>query len=143
MKKIIILFLFITSLFSEQIGDLKFSNDYKKIIKQAKKENKRVYMLITSSSCGWCRKFENETLPDWTVAENLEKYLLLHIDRDKDFIPSTYDKKRVPRHYFLTSDAHEIYSFLGYRNIDDFNSNVNDVEWQYKDKLKKGTLIQH
>jgi thiol:disulfide interchange protein len=142
MKKIFIIMLFVTSLFGEKIGELNFSNDYKKVIAQAKKENKRVYMLITSSTCGWCRKFENETLPDWTVAEKLDGYLLLHLDRDKDYLPSKYNAKRVPRHYFLTPDEQEIMTFLGYWNIDDFKSYVDDVQWQYNDKLKKGIIKQ-
>jgi hypothetical protein len=140
MKKILVVLLFVSSLFAEQIGDLSFSNDYKKIMAQAKKENKRVYMLITSSSCGWCRKFESQTLPDWTVAEKLEDYLLLHIDRDKDYLPSTYKSKRVPRHYILTPDAQVIYTFLGYWNVEDFSSYIDDVQWQYNDKIKKGII---
>lgn len=141
MKKILIVLLFITSLFGEEIGELTFSNDYKKVMAQAKKENKRVYMLVTSDSCRWCRKFESETLADWTVAEKLEgKYLLLHIDRDADYIPSHIKSKRVPRHYFLTPDEQVIYTFLGFWNIEDFISYIDDVDWQYKDKVKKGVL---
>ena len=140
MKKIVIMMLFVTSLFAEQIGELSFSNDYKKVLDIAKKENKRIYVLITSSDCGWCRKFENETLPDWTVASKLDDYLLLHLDRDKDFIPAKYNSKRVPRHYFLTPNEQVILTFLGYWGIDDFKSYVDDVQWQYNDKLKKGII---
>jgi len=141
MKKILILALLITSLFSEEIGELTFSKDYKKVMAQAKKENKRVYMLITSKSCRWCRRFESETLEDWTIAEKLEgKYLLLHLDRDDDFIPAKYKSKRVPRHYFLTPDEQVILTFLGFWNVEDFTSYIDDVDWQYKDKLKKGLL---
>ncbi|QFR48960.1 DUF255 domain-containing protein [Sulfurimonas lithotrophica] len=141
MRKIFILLLLVNLLFSEEIGELTFSNDYKKVMAQAKKENKRVYMLITSSSCRWCRKFESTTLTDWTVAEKLEgKYLLLHIDRDNDYFPKHLKHKRVPRHYFLTPDEQVIYTFLGYWNVEDFTSYVDDVDWQYSDKLKKGII---
>jgi hypothetical protein len=142
MKKIFLFMLFASLAFGEQLGELKFSNDYKQIMAQAKKENKRVYMLITSSSCRWCRKFENETLPDWTVVEKLEPYLLLHLDRDKDYLPEKYLSKRVPRHYFVTPDEQVIFTFLGYWDIDAFGKYVDDVEWQYKDKLKKGVIKQ-
>jgi len=142
MKKIFLILLFVGSLFGETIGEMTFSNDYVKILAQAKKENKRVYMLITSDRCKWCRKFESETLTDWTVAEKLqEKYLLLHLDRDADFFPDRYKRKRVPRHYFLTPDEKVISTFLGFWNIDDFNSYIDDVDWQYKDKVKKGIII--
>ncbi|MCW9025926.1 MAG: thioredoxin family protein [Thiovulaceae bacterium] len=141
MRKLFILVLLISSLFGEEIGELTFSHDYKKVMAQAKKKNKRVYMLITSSTCGWCRRFEKGTLSDWTVAEKLdEKYLLLHIDRDADYFPKHLKYKRVPRHYFLTSDEQVIYTFLGYWNVKDFISHVDDVDWQYNDKLKKGLL---
>jgi len=133
--------LFVSSLFAENIGELSFSNDYKKVMAQAKKENKRVYMLITSESCRWCRRFESETLSDWTVAEKLEgEYLLLHLDRDKDYFPKSFKSKRVPRHYFLAPDEQVIYTFLGYWNVEDFSSYVDDVQWQYNDKIKKGII---
>ena len=141
MRKIFILLLLVNLLFSEEIGELTFSNDYKKGRDEETTQKTRGVRQKTSSSCRWCRKFESTTLTDWTVAEKLEgKYLGVNIDRDNDYFPKHLKHKRVPRHYFLTPDEQVIYTFLGYWNVEDFTSYVDDVDWQYSDKLKKGII---
>ncbi|MBU0721189.1 thioredoxin family protein [bacterium] len=110
-------------------ADLDWSNDYNKALSQASKEKKDVYLLITSENCRWCRKFENTTLQDEETIERLKlKYILLHIDRDKDYLPGKFKSKRVPRHYFITSKGEVIYSFLGYWDKEDFASFLLDVD---------------
>lgn len=134
MKYIVLFSLLITTLFG---ADLEWPNDYKAALVQAQKENKQIYMLITSENCRWCRKFESTTLEDENIIERLKsKYILLHISRDKDYMPNKFKKKRVPRHYFLTSEGDVIYTFLGYWNIEDFNSFIDDVDIEYKKKFK-------
>ena len=134
MRYILSLFLVVSTLFS---ADLDWSNDYDAALVQAKKENKQVYMLITSGNCRWCRKFESTTLEDEDILQRLENnYVLLHISRDKDYMPQKFKKKRVLRHYFLTSEGQVIYTFLGYWNILDFNSFIDDVKIAYNKKFK-------
>ncbi len=126
MKYLVSILVLVTALFG---SDLEWSNDYKAALEIAKKENKQVYMLVTSESCRWCRKFESTTLQDDGIIQRLEsKYVLLHISREKDYMPSKFKKKRVPRHYFLTSDAQVVETFLGYWNVLDFNSFLDDVD---------------
>lgn len=110
-----------------------FTNDYKKAIQKAKLENKDVYMLITSKTCGWCRKFELITLNNKETMDMLKKrYVLLHVTRDKDYIPKHFTAKRVPKHYFLTKDEKVIYSILGYWNPADFRSFLPEIEKRKK-----------
>jgi thioredoxin-related protein len=138
MKFIILTMLFISSLWSAELG---WSDDYEKSLEVAKKENKQLYVLITSSTCRWCRKFENTTLQDTEVLKMLkEKYVLVHADRDMDDLPSWMKTKRVPRHYFVTANGEEILSFLGYWDSLDFKSYLGDVDKKYKEKVKKGIL---
>lgn len=126
MKYIFLITLFISSLFATQMG---WQNNYKAALKEAKIEKKDVYMLITSSDCRWCRKFESTTLQEKVVIERLkEQYVLLHVDRDDDFIPADFKRKRVPRHYFITNRGEIIYSFLGYWDREDFFSFLADVD---------------
>ena len=134
MKVLLITIALISTLFS---AELDWPNDYNKALEIAKKENKHVYMLITSESCRWCRKFEATTLQDEATLERLKsKYVLLHISRDRDYMPSKFKKKRVPRHYFITQKGEVIYSFLGYWNAEDFDSFLDDVDRRYKKKFK-------
>lgn len=121
-------------------ADLGWNSDYKEALKQAKVQKKNVYMLITSQSCRWCRKFEATTLQDKaTLAALNKKYVLLHVDKDLDFFPEKFNRKRVPRHYFLTAKGEVIYSFLGYWNSEDFASFLGDVDSRYIKKfINKG-----
>jgi len=126
MKYLLAIIVLITSL---SASELKWNNSYEQALSEAKSLNKDVYMLVTSSNCKWCRKFERTTLQDDSVIKRLkEQYVLLHIDRDKDYMPKKFKKKRVPRHYFITSNGGIIYSFLGYWNSEDFFSFLKDVD---------------
>ena len=121
-------------------ANLQWNSDYKKALQDAKMQNKDVYMLITSESCRWCRKFESTTLQDKSVIKRLKKkYILLHVDRDKNSFPSMFKAKRVPRHYFVTAKGEVIYSFLGFWEKDDFYSFLNDVN-ERKLKIKNRKL---
>ncbi|DAB30201.1 MAG TPA: thioredoxin [Sulfurimonas sp. UBA12504] len=135
MQILFVTLLLVSTLFGSELG---WNNDYKKALEQAKIEKKDVYMLITSADCRWCRKFEVTTLQDEAILQRLKKqYVLLHIDRDEDYMPEHFKKKRVPRHYFLRADGTVIYSFLGYWNSEDFASFLGDVEQR---KIKQDTL---
>lgn len=106
-----------------------FLHDYKEALVQAQKQDKDIYMLITSESCQWCRKFEKITLNDKVTMDLLkEKFVLLALTRDVDYIPEQYKAQRVPKHFFLTASGDNIYAFLGYWNPEDFRSFVAEVE---------------
>jgi thioredoxin-related protein len=132
MKTLLISILLISSLIAN--GEFNWENDYKKALKEAKKTDKDVYLLITSESCGWCRKFENTTLSDKKTLQRLKKsYVLVSLMKEWDDIPEKFERKRVPKHFFLKSDGEIIKSFLGYWNVEDFNSYLNDVDKEKKD----------
>ncbi|MDD2789351.1 MAG: DUF255 domain-containing protein [Sulfurimonas sp.] len=134
LRSLLIAFLFASSLLFAG-GELGWNNDYKKALIQAKAEKKDIYMFITSANCRWCRKFESTTLQDTLVMQKLsQKYVFLHIDRDADFMPENFKRKRVPRHYFLREDGKIIHSFLGYWSSEDFLSFLSDVDKRKKEQ---------
>lgn len=131
MKKVVLIYSLLTSLLFG--ANLDWPSDYEAALQEAKKENKSVYMLITSADCRWCRKFENTTLQEEIVINRLkEKYILLHVDRDEDDFPSKFKRERVPRHYFIKANGDVIYSFLGYWDREDFFSFLGDVDKRYQ-----------
>jgi len=135
------IFLFLSLVCFSFAMDGKWLDDYDEAIKVAKKEHKSLYILITSETCRWCRKFESTTLQDEAVIDDLTKrYVLVHLDRDYSFLPDFVKVKRVPKHYFVTNDSKEIYSFLGYWDELDFRSFLVDVDKEYIKKRKKGIL---
>lgn len=134
LKTLFVILFFAGTLFG---ADLNWNHDYNKALQEAEKKKKDIYMFITSDNCRWCRKFEATTLQDEVILQKLKKkYVLLHIDRDMDFMPEHFKKQRVPRHYFLRADGTTIYSFLGYWDVEDFTSFLGDVD---KRRIKQDT----
>lgn len=124
-----IIFILLVSLFTLQAESNDWTSNYKEALAKAKETKKDVYMLITSDACKWCTKFEEKVLQSDFVMKTLkEKYILLHVSRDSDYIPDDFNTKRVPRHYFLTDKGENIYTFLGYWNVQDFMSFLPEIE---------------
>ena len=135
MKYLVSIILFSTLLFS---SDLDWSSDYERALIQAKKENKFVYVLITSDSCRWCRKFEQTTLLDMDIEDRLEEeYITIHLSRDQHKIPEKFKTTPVPRHYFLDQKGDILYDTIGYRDVELFNSFMNNAKERYDNKNRK------
>jgi len=135
MKYLVSIILFSTLLFSSDLG---WSSDYDKALIQAKKENKFVYVLITSDSCIWCRKFEQTTLLDMDIEDRLEEeYITIHLSRDQHKIPGKFKTSPVPRHYFLDQKGNILYDTLGYRDVELFNSFMDNAKERYVSKNRK------
>lgn len=130
MRFLIGIFFSVSLLFS---FDAYWASSYAAALELAKKNKKNVYMLITSDDCRWCRKFENTTLQEEaTIARLHSKYILLHVNRDRDIFPEHFIRKGVPRHYVLSENGSVIYTFLGYWNHEDFFSFMNEAEQRLK-----------
>ena len=120
MKIALTLLLFFTFTFADDLG---WSHDYKATQHKALKSGKLIYTLITSESCRWCRKFESTTLQDKKILKRLyEEFEVVHISRDKDFVPKEFETSPVPRHYFTTAQGEIVYSSLGHRGVECFES---------------------
>jgi len=127
--------LLISLLFTLNAMDLGWSHNYKKALKDAKIENKLVYVLITSDSCGWCRKFEATTLQNKQIKERLKKdFITIHLSRDRDVIPSYFKTAPIPRHYFVDDTGNILYSSLGHRDEETFNAFMDYAQDNYKRK---------
>ena len=113
-----------TSLF----GSDNWVENYDDAVKIAQEQNKRIYMFIVSEDCRWCKKFERTTLENEKLLQRLSKqYVLLHLSRDLDDIPSKFKTTPVPRHYFLSSDGEVIFPVVGYRDVETFNNFLDTV----------------
>jgi len=120
MKYLITLLLFSIIVMARE---LHWYDDYDAALKEAKKEHKLIYIFISSANCGWCQKFENTTLEDEGVKEQLSKnFIALHLVRDFDTIPTKFKVRPVPRHYFSDNKGKIIYDSLGYRSVDTFKA---------------------
>ena len=136
MKIVLFLFVFVLSLNAVELG---WSHEYKKGLKEAKKEHKLVYVLITSENCGWCRKFERTTLQNKEIKKRLQReFITIHLSREWDDVPSLFQTSPIPRHYFVDANGEILYSSLGYRNVEMFDAFMNNAQAKYKlNKEKK------
>ena len=133
MRYIFTILLLATTLFAS----VDWQTNYHTALKIAQEQNKRVYMLIVSEDCGWCRKFERTTLKNKKILQRLnEKYVLLHLLREWDYIPNKFKTAPVPRHYFLTSKGKIVFPVVGYRDIRMFNEFLNNADERYKRLVK-------
>ncbi|WP_457744723.1 DUF255 domain-containing protein [Sulfurimonas sp.] len=134
MKIVLIL---ISLLFTLNAMNLGWSNNYEKALKNAKVENKLVYVLITSDNCRWCRKFEMTTLQDKQIKERLKKqFITIHLSRERDVVPSYFKTAPIPRHYFVDGVGNILYSSLGYRDAEVFNIFMDYAQDNYKKEIK-------
>lgn len=126
MKHLLFLFLSLSTLFS---ADLPWLHDYDKAIKQAKEQNKMVYLFVGADDCKWCDRFKDMTLSKDEVIKRLEKeYVLLYMSRDRHNIPKKFEVQGVPRHYFLSSKGKVIHEDRGSREPDGFFTLLEEVE---------------
>jgi len=128
MKQLLLIFILASSLFASA----DWYTNYHEAMKAAQEKDKRVYMLIVSDDCRWCKKFERTTLKDTKLLRRMSsRYVLLHLSRDRDYIPKKYKTSPIPRHYFLTSKGEEIFPVVGYRDVETFNSFLDTVDERY------------
>lgn len=123
------------TLFADALG---WSSSYAEALQKAQQSNKSIYMLITSQNCRWCRKFENTTLQEEAVRARLQNnYVLVHIDRDANPLPSKFQVAPVPRHYIVKPDGAVIHTFIGFWEKDDFFSYLDDAQKRLKNMTQK------
>ena len=130
MKKIFLMLLTALSLFGAEID---WAHSYAQAQERAKKEHKNILLLITTESCRWCRRMEATTLQDDAVVKRLNaEYVALHVTRDKDEYPKELVAQRVPMSYFLKPDGEVIHDMMGYWNVEDYLSILDDVEYELR-----------
>lgn len=130
MKQLFIVLLLARLLFG---ADIDWPSDYKQALIEAQKENKLVYVFITSDNCKWCRKFEKTTLQIDAIKERLHKeFVAIHLSRDRDEIPKQFETAPVPRHYFTNAQGEILYSSLGHRGEECFDSFMDNAQNRLK-----------
>ena len=111
---------------------LDWSSDYKQALVDAKKENKLIYVFITSDDCKWCKKFVNTTLQNEMIKRRLKnEFITIHMSRDRVAIPSEFETAPVPRHYFTDAEGNVLYNSLGHRGLPCFNAFMDNAHEQF------------
>lgn len=130
MKNLLFIILLATTLFS---ANLDWPSDYEQALTDAKKQDKLIYLFITSDNCKWCKKFANTTLQDELIKKRLHsEFITIHMSRDKHSIPKQFETAPVPRHYFTDTEGNILYSSLGHRGLPCFNAFMDNAQEQFE-----------
>ena len=116
------LFLNLNATSQKFIKEMNYEVDYKTALEKAKKENKNIMMVISQTTCPWCRKLERQTLKKENINSLVkENFIALSIDKDIINYPKKYEAKVVPTIFFVNAkDETIIKKVLGYKNKKDF-----------------------
>lgn len=129
MKKIILGLLFLSStLFS-----LEWVKDINTALTLAKKEHKNIMVFVEGENCRWCKKMKYRTLSDESVEKRLEKFVVVKVMReDGDTMSVLPPVQGVPTIFFMKENKTVIEEIIGYFDVVDFLSYIDDVEKKVK-----------
>jgi len=141
MKLLFTLCLLTLTLFSAHIDSyatqMDFERDYKTALSKAKKENKPLMMVLGSSYCPWCRKFERETLSSSLIKPYLEDdFVTLIVDKryDIESFPKEFRTNFTPKVFFINSFTQKsFYETTAYMKKKDFAQELEIVKDFYEE----------
>ncbi len=143
MRIISLLFiLFLTlSASPEAAKELGYYSDYNTALAVAKKEKKSVMLVVVTTYCPWCRKFERKTLASSSIAPLIKStYVPVIVDRNKDAaaFPKRFQTPRIPTVFFIDpKDGLEYWESIGYLNKKEFSEALNDAQKLFEKRQKQ------
>ena len=116
-------------LLSSTLFSVEWVKDLDAAFTLAKKEHKNVMVLVEGENCRWCKKMKHRTLSDDMVEKRLEKFVVVKVMREDPSAMSVLPKvKGVPTIFFMRENKEVIEEVVGYFNVEDFISYINNVE---------------
>jgi len=120
-------------LLSSTLFSLEWVKELDTALTVAKKEHKNIMVLVEGENCRWCKKMKERTLSDESVEKRLKKYVLVKVMREDgnemSVLPSV---QGVPTIFFMKENKAVIEEIIGYFNVEDFLSYIDDVEKKVK-----------
>ena len=143
MRILSLLFIFILTLYAspEAAKELGYHSDYNKAMIIAKKEDKPLMLVVVTSYCPWCRKFERKSLSSKKIAPMVKSmFIPVIVDRNKDaeMFPKKFQTPRIPTVFFVDpKDGMKYWESLGYLNKTEFAEALEDADVLFKKRREK------
>ncbi len=143
MRILIFVFIALTTLYasSDAAKELGYHSDYNKAMIIAKKEDKPLMLVVVTSYCPWCRKFERKSLASKKVAPMVKTmFIPVIVDRNKDAksFPEKFQTPRIPTVFFVDpKDGKEYWETIGYLSKGEFAEALEDAEVLFKKRREK------
>ena len=116
-------------LLSSTLFSVEWVKDIDTALTLAKKEHKNVMVLVEGENCRWCKKMKYRTLSDESVEKRLEKFVAVKVMREDSSAMSVLPQvKGVPTIFFMNENKSVLKEIVGYLDVEDFISYINDVE---------------
>lgn len=134
MRLFSLIFIFVLTLWAspDAAEELGYYSDYNKALIIAQKEHKPLMLVVVTSYCPWCRKFERKTLASKSIIRMVKStYIPVIVDRNKDAdtFPKTFQTPRIPTVFFIDSkDGQQYWESIGYLNKNEFAEALEDAE---------------
>ena len=114
-------------------ADITWQKDIPTALQLAQKEHKPVMVFVEGETCRWCKKMKHRTLSDESVDKRLQSYVAVKVFREnKEDIKDLPEIQGVPSIFFMTADKKIFESVIGYYNVEDLISYLNDVDKKIK-----------
>ena len=118
MGKIVLL---LSLLASVAFAELKWATSYDAALAQAKKEKKKVMVMLSKEDCPACEYMNDVVFEENTVIQEVHKnFVPVHIDIHKDFIPEGLGYIGTPTFHFLDAKGKKIGRHDGGENVPTF-----------------------
>lgn len=125
MKKIV----FALALLSSTVFALDWMEDIHEAFVKAKSENKPLMVFVESKHCRWCKKMNGRTLTDEGIEKRLQMFVPVKVMREDISAMAELPKiDGVPTVLFMKPNKDVVQEVLGYVDVDDFNSYINDAQ---------------
>ena len=140
MRLFFLLFIFTLTLYAspEAAKELGYYSDYNKAMIVAKKEDKPLMLVVVTSYCPWCRKFERKSLASKKIAAMVRPmFIPVIVDRNKDaeMFPKMFQTPRIPTVFFIDpEDGVKYWESIGYLNKTEFAEALEDAKLLYGEK---------
>jgi len=108
---------------------LEWAKDLESALTTAQKEHKNIMVMVEGEHCRWCKKMKGRTLSDESIEKRLEKFVVVKVMReDGNAMAKLPPVDGVPTIFFLKENKAVIEDVVGYFNVEDFTSYIDDVE---------------
>lgn len=120
-------------LLSSTLFSLDWVKDINTALTVAKKEHKNIMVFVESDYCKWCKKMKHRTLSYAAVEKRLEKFVVVKVTREDGNAMSMLPPVRgVPTIFFMKENKAIIEEVVGYFDVQNFISYLDDVEKKAK-----------
>ncbi len=112
------------------LKDLKFYTNLTTALNEANTTDKPLFVYFRSETCGWCKKFEEESFTNNSIVDILsDNFTIATIDVYKQKnITRYYGVRGTPYELFLYANGTEIKKLPGYVDNQTFLNTINEIE---------------